>query len=889
MVRRSAAGLARVLVRRRAMTGLALELRDYQVEALERVEQAEARGVRRQLGVAATGLGKTVMFCALAQRRGGRALILAHRDELIAQAAAKVREVWPGVDVGIVKGSTDEVHSHVVVASVQTLARQARLDRLTRPFGPDAGLLGRADPFDLVIVDECFPAGTLVGGRPIETLRPGDLVPSWDEVTGRPCERPVVEVQRRTPNALVTVSFNDGTTVTCTPNHPVMTAGGWCPAGLLQRDVDALSFTHHADADRDHVHRVRLTRDDHRQGPARLLPALRSGVLLRRVSRLLGRSGPFAAHGPHEPGARVGADEGPQPDGVRRVAVENGGDAPGDGSSPSCPGWERGWPDRAAEGVERPARLAGRGHRADGPAGEGRATVALQDRRGEPGGEGGGRDRWGIPCLAGPPRVRPAEGRVATWRRVVRVEVHEPGSNGRYGNRCRDGAVYNLEVAGTHTYLVGDGLVVHNCHHAAADSYGRILAALDAGEPGGPLLFGVTATPDRGDGKGLDDLFDEIVFSYDILWGIRSGYLSDLRGLAVRISTLDLSDVKVSRGDYAAGDAGRALEASGAPAKIVEAWLAHAAGRRTIVFTPTVANAEHIAAEFAAAGISAATVSGETPPDRRRETLRRFSSGEIQVVANCAVLTEGYDNPAVDCVVVARPTRSRALYVQMVGRGTRRHPSKADCLIVDVVGATDEHSLVTVPSLFGLEGAHRNRMGNGAGALSAVVEEHQQELLAAGRITAAEADLFRRVRAEGIAWVQVHRPGDPLRRYQRSLGGRNHPTVVLVQKTPEPDSWLAGYQLPDGQKRVLIHGVSLEMAQGVAEDFVRRKTPGGLALVTADAAWRQRPPSPKALAAAKRWRLRVERGWTAGELSDALDAHIARCKAKRPPSPQPVE
>lgn len=863
------------------MTGLALELRDYQAEALSRVDAAERRGVRRQLGVAATGLGKTVMFCALAQRRGGRALFLAHRDELISQAAAKVREVWPGVDVGIVKGSTDEVHSHVVVASVQTLARQARLDRLTRPFGPDAGLLGRSDPFGLVVIDECFPAGTLVGGRPIEMLRPGDLVPSWDEATGQPCERPVVEVQRRTPNALVTISFDDGTTVTCTPNHPVMTAGGWCPAGLLQRDVDALSFTHHAAADQDRVHRVRLTSDDHHQGPARLLPALRPGVLLRRVPRLLGRSRPFAAHGSHEPGPRVGAHEGPQSDGVRRVAVEDGGDPPWDGASSSCSGWERIWSDRAAEGVERPARLAGRGCRADGPAGEGRPTVALQDRRGEPGGEGGRRDRWGIPCLAGPPRVRPAEGRVATWRRVVRVEVHERGSDGRYGGRCSDGAVYNLEVAGTHTYLVGDGLVVHNCHHAAADSYGRILEALGAGSADGPLLFGVTATPDRGDGRGLDDLFDEIVFSYDILWGIRSGYLADLRGVAVRIESFDLAGVKVSRGDYAAGDAGRALEAAGGPAAIVNAWRQHASGRRTIVFCATVANAEHVAAEFVAAGVPAGFVSGETPLDRRRDTLRRFSTGEIQVLANCAVLTEGYDEPRVDCIVVARPTRSRALYTQMVGRGTRRHPDKADCLVLDVVGATDEHSLVTVPSLFGLDGKHRNRMGNGTGVLSAVVGEHEQELLAAGRITAAEADLFRRVRAEGIAWVQVHRNGDPLRRYQRSLG-RNAATVVLVQKSPEPDSWLAGIQLPDGRKRVLIAGTTLELAQGVGEDYVRRHTPGGLALVASDAAWRSRPPSPKALAAAKRWRLTVERGWTAGQLSDALDAHIARCKAKRP-------
>lgn len=426
------------------------------------------------------------------------------------------------------------------------------------------------------------------------------------------------------------------------------------------------------------------------------------------------------------------------------------------------------------------------------------------------------------------------------------------------------------------------GLVVcDEAHHARAETYGRILDAVNAGASDGPLLLGVTATPDRGDGLGLDDVFDEVVFNYDILYGIRSGYLSDLRGLAVRIDTLDMAGVKVSRGDYEVGAAGRALEASGAPAKIVEAWRQHAGHRRTLVFTPTVATAEHIAAEFVAIGVSAAFVSGDTPLEQRRDLLRRFGTGEIQVLANCAVLTEGYDEPAVDCVIIARPTRSRALYVQMVGRGTRRHPDKTDCLVVDVVGAAAEHSLVTVPSLFGLDGAHGNRMGNGTARLAETLEAHQAELVAAGRVSAEEADLFRRVRAEGIAWVPIHKPGDELRRYQRSLGQRAT-TVVLVQKTPEPDSWLAGIQLPDGSKRVLISGTTLELAQGVGEDYVRRRTPGGLALVSADAPWRTGKPSRKALAAAKRWNLPIDSRWTAGELSDALDAHIARIRAKQP-------
>lgn len=570
---------------------LRVELRAYQVDALTRVEAAEARGVRRQLGVAATGLGKTIMFCALAQRRGGRTLILAHRDELVNQAVEKVREVWPGVDVGIVKGTEDNVRAQVVVASVQTLARSSRMERLTGAWSGSSLLNDPVDPFDLVVVDEA----------------------------------------------------------------------------------------HHAAAD----------------SYRRILDALRAGA-------------------PAEP----------------------------------------------------------------------------------------------IP----------------------------------------DFPEFDVD-----------------------------------GAPPGPLLLGVTATPDRGDGHGLDDLFDEISFSYDILWGIRSGYLADIRGLAVKVENLNLASVKVSRGDYQAGAAGQALEDANAPELIAKAIQEQAAGRRTLVFTPTVATASLVVEAVQHRGINAAWVSGETPIDDRRRILRDFESGAIDVVANCMVLTEGYDNPRVDCIVVARPTKSRALYTQMIGRGTRRHPDKRECLVLDVVGAAEEHSLVTIPSLFGVDEKRRQRMTDGTAELTDVLTEQDDEAIAAGRIKAEEVEMFRRVVAQGIAWVQVHDDGASLRRYVRPLGkdrdGKQLPTVVLAQRTET--EWTAGLLFDNGDKRVLMALVEMEMAQGVAEDFVRKQAGSRAGLVQSDAAWRTRKPTPKAKAAAKKWRLPdVESYKTAGDLSDALTAHIARKKGQ---------
>jgi hypothetical protein len=229
---------------------------------------------------------------------------------------------------------------------------------------------------------------------------------------------------------------------------------------------------------------------------------------------------------------------------------------------------------------------------------------------------------------------------------------------------------------------------------------------------------------------------------------------------------------------------------------------------------------------------------------------------------------------------MARPTKSRALYTQCIGRGTRRHPDKTDALILDVVGATALHSLVTIPSLFGLEGEWADRLGDGTGAAAQVVAGQEQELLRLGRLRAEEVELFTQLRGEGIAWVQVHEDGAPLRRYVRPLGraqdGTQLPTVVLAQRGP--DEWTAGLLTPTGQKSVLLAEVTMEYAQGVAEDYIRRH--GVSHLTAADAPWRARKPSPKAVAAAKKWRLTVDPGWTAGELSEALDAHIARIKSR---------
>jgi superfamily II DNA or RNA helicase len=243
--------------------------------------------------------------------------------------------------------------------------------------------------------------------------------------------------------------------------------------------------------------------------------------------------------------------------------------------------------------------------------------------------------------------------------------------------------------------------VVDEAHHAMAPSWRAVLTYLGCFEPAGPLTLGFTATPERADGQSLAEVFESIVYQRDMLSMIREGYLSDLRGLQVRLA-VDLDCVHVRGGDFVESELAAEIERADGPGHIVRAYREYAVGRTALAFLPSVALAEQTARLLAAAGIPAGVVSGTTPLDERRCTRAELHACRLRVVTNCGVLTEGFDEPSVDCILLARPTHSQPLYIQIVGRATRLHPGKQDALIVDFVGASSRHELVTLGALFGL-------------------------------------------------------------------------------------------------------------------------------------------------------------------------------------------
>jgi superfamily II DNA or RNA helicase len=251
-------------------------------------------------------------------------------------------------------------------------------------------------------------------------------------------------------------------------------------------------------------------------------------------------------------------------------------------------------------------------------------------------------------------------------------------------------------------------VVVDEAHHAPAPTWTKILTTLGSFSPYGPLTIGFTATPER-DNKTLG-VWEKVVSYMSIREAIygngkrgadghEGGYLVPILPAVVVETDMDLGRVRKTGGDYSDGDLGRELEDSGAIVQIADAYVEHAKDRKAVAFTPTVATAHALAAALRARGVAAEAVDGGTDPDERRAILARLKTGDTYVVVNCAVLTEGFDEPSISCVIVARPTKFHGLYVQMVGRGTRLHPGKKDLLVLDIVGASNRHELVGVVDL----------------------------------------------------------------------------------------------------------------------------------------------------------------------------------------------
>lgn len=400
-------------------------------------------------------------------------------------------------------------------------------------------------------------------------------------------------------------------------------------------------------------------------------------------------------------------------------------------------------------------------------------------------------------------------------------------------------------------------VVVDEAHHATARSYRAILEHVRAFSPGGPLVVGVSATFRRADGAALGDIFEEVVFERSMRELIDAGYLCEIRGIQVKLRCADFGRLNVVAGDFDQGDVEGVLLDAKAPEHAVEAYERYAAGRKAIVFTPTVRVARLVAAAFLGNGHGAEVVDGKTPCEERRALLARFRSGETRIVVNCGVLVEGYDNPSVECIVVMRPTTSLALYTQMVGRGTRPHPGKADLLVLDLVGATERHDLVTSATLLGLTEEPTRTPPEAGNATEQEPDDEPSE--AAGTMVAREVDVFDRRK---VWWVIEGRG-----RYVATRGGG----VLAIVGGPEV--WTVTVRGRSGT-RVLAEGVDAPVANAAAQEYLRAEGLGRY--VDPGATWRRRPATRPQIRKLESLGLRWDERTNGGVASDLITRASAR-------------
>lgn len=237
-------------------------------------------------------------------------------------------------------------------------------------------------------------------------------------------------------------------------------------------------------------------------------------------------------------------------------------------------------------------------------------------------------------------------------------------------------------------------VVVDEAHHAAAESYRRVLDHFNAA-----LRVGVTATPRRGDNLGLNEVFQEITYSKTTQQLIEEGFLADLVGYRF-MSDVDLSDVRIVRGNYNEAELAAAVNVEARNEAVVEAIRKYGKDRHVLVFCVDIAHAQAVAAHCTKSGFPAEAVWG-TDPDRN-EKFAGLESSQFRVLTNCQLATEGVDIPIIDMVVMARPTQSTVFYAQAIGRGTRLFPDKPNCIVADIVDVSKTRRPVGLPSLFGL-------------------------------------------------------------------------------------------------------------------------------------------------------------------------------------------
>jgi DNA repair protein RadD len=588
-------------------------------------------------------IGKTAVFSHIAKsadEKQKRVIILVHRQELLNQASASLHKL--GVSHGIISPKFSASSDRIQVASVQTLVR--RLDRFTSP--------------DLIIVDECFPAGTMIGEVPIEKIKVGDEVDAFDYEENKLVRRRVVRLfKNAAPNILYRIR-SDGRTIVCTAGHPFLDASkNWVIAKEIKKGVFLYGLPNlFRPEENKEIEKLRslLPEQDGREEPARC-----PGKNANKKSD----EDPFQSN---QDGENVKKNWAQTPDSWWEWTRSYGSSKTFSESPKTSDGVCFTNRDKARIGLSNALQTRHCVSKVE-TLHRGRRIFSLsfvsQKTRCE---------KRSVPCLF----------------RVDSVEVLEQGGSREYESVCPDGQVYNFEVEDVHTYTANN-FIVHNCHHGTSKTYRDIFSAF----PAARLLL-VTATPCRSDGQGLGvksgGIADTMILGPSMAELMKLGFLSRARVFAPPIG-IDLTGVPKRMGDYDKTELANRIDKPTITGSAVEHYLRLCKGQPAIAFCVSVKHAEHVANEFRNAGIRAVRVDGKMDDSTRKNAIEGLGTGKVDLLTSADLIGEGLDIPSCSAVLLLRPTFSKSLHLQQIGRALRVAPNKPHATILDHVGNIMRH------------------------------------------------------------------------------------------------------------------------------------------------------------------------------------------------------
>lgn len=624
-----------------------IQLRGYQETLIEKIRASLRSGKKSPLLVSPCGSGKTIILSFLTSQislRGKRVWILAHRDELIEQISETLC-AFSVTHSFISAGRRMDPHGKVFVASVFSAAR--RLKSVPAP--------------DVIIIDECFPGGTLIDGTPIEKIRVGDTVSSYDEKTGTILRRKVLRVFKNPkPEVLLKISCGDKEII-CTKNHPILTTKGkWVQAITLKEG--------------DYVYRLPVRKSDANQVDN--LPSLLSNK-----------------NGSQEQAGGPAEDERKKSNAF--ACVERKDDSIAQANQPPTKSSRWKWDAIAAsaKNIIRKIRMANRGGGSYKKRKIFWPSYSLQNRYRKQRKENSGRGGRAFPLCVNQESSRQEKRSLLVPVRVDGIEVFKQTSN----ERSSDGFVYNFEVEETHTYFANE-ILVHNCHHAIrGSSWGKIVNEFPKA-----LRIGVTATPRRLSGEPLSDLFDDMILGPSVSELIEMGNLSKYKAFAP--PGINVSDLPTRAGDYARAELSEAADKPTITGDAIREYSRLAHGKQAVVFCCSVDHARNVAALFTGAGFPSTCLDGKLSREIRRDVVKDFREGRIRVMTSCDIISEGFDLPAIEVAISLRPTKSLALWIQQSGRALRPFPGKEYALILDHSGNIERHGLPDEDRLWSLDG-----------------------------------------------------------------------------------------------------------------------------------------------------------------------------------------